>query len=378
MDGSAVVSPPALAAPLRLHPFRALQLDPSKVGDPASARLYARPYRTVAARVGHWMARGDIVRDSTPALYLHEYTDGRRTVRGVVGLLDLSRRAGTIRQAAVLPHEGVHPVQARELGKRMREMQLNPAPILLAHRAPAQARRLLRSVRDELPNRQYLDRGRQRHRIWTIRDTQLIDALNEAWGSSRALIADGHHRYAAYVANHLESPGGSNDLGLGMLVDEGDTPFDIGAIHRILSRTPFNHLRAAAKHLGLRLEQQEPEEALAMVVDTTVAASDGRSWATLTLPIAPGSCPVAYVHDALIPALPRPPAQVLYDHAADTAVSRVHRGRDLALLLPNPSRERIWAVVEQGRLLPEKATSFQPKPHPGVFIRSLRDAQPVH
>lgn len=378
MDGSAVVSPPALAAPLRLHPFRALQLDPSKVGDPASARLYARPYRTVAARVGHWMERGDIVQDGAPALYLHEYTDGRRTVRGVVGLLDLSRRASAIQEAAVLPHEGVHPVQTRELGKRMREMQLNPAPILLTHHAPVRARQLLRTLRDELPSRQYLDRGRQRHRIWPIRDTELIGSLNDAWASSRALIADGHHRYAAYVANQLEHPGGSSDLGLAMLIDEGDTPFHIGAIHRILSGTPLKHLHAAASQLGLRLEQRDQQEALTMLAEPTMAASDGRSWMTLTLPIAPGTCSVDYVHNVLIPALPRPPAHVLYDHGADTAVSRVRRGRDLALLLPPPSLDCIWAVVERGRLLPEKSTSFQPKPHPGVFIRSLHDAQPVH
>lgn len=378
MDGSAVVSPPAIAAPLRLAPFRALQLDPSRIGDPASARLYARPYRTVAMRVGHWIERGDIVRDSSPALYLHEYTDGRRTVRGVVGALDLSRRARSLREAAVLPHEGVHPGQVRELGRRMREMKLNPAPILLTQRSPASARQLLRVVREEVPNRQYLDRGRQLHRIWTIRDTDVIAALNEAWRPSRALLADGHHRYAAYLANQLASPGGPNDFGLAMLVDETDTPFHLGAIHRVMTGTRLTDLRRAAHALGLRLEQQSAEEALAALAGATLTATDGRSWLTIGLPIGPEVCPVDYVHNILIPALPRAPRQVLHDHATDSALARTRRGRDLALLLPTPSLEQIWAVVEQGRLLPEKATSFQPKPHAGVFMRSLHDAQPVH
>lgn len=378
MNGSAVVSPPALAAPLRLAPFRALQLDPSRIGDPASARLYARPYRTVAMRVGHWIERGDIVRDSSPALYLHEYTDGRRTVRGVVGALDLSRRARSLSEAAVLPHEGVHPGQVRELGRRMREMQLNPAPILLTQRSPASARQLLRVVRDQLPNRQYLDRGRQLHRIWTIRDADVIAALNEAWRPSRALLADGHHRYAAYLANQLENPGGPNDLGLAMLVDETDTPFHLGAIHRVITGIRLTDLRRAAHDLGLRLVQRSGEEALAALAGANLAATDGRSWVTLVLPIGPEVCPVDYVHNVLIPALPRAPRQVLHDHATDSALARTRRGRDLALLLPRPTLEQIWAVVEQGRLLPEKATSFQPKPHAGVFMRSLRDAQPVH
>ena len=45
--------------------------------------------------------------------------------------------------------------------------------------------------------------------------------------------------------------------------------------------------------------------------------------------------------------------------------------------MPAPSVGLVLRVAEADRLLPEKATSFQPKPSLGVLIRSLRDAAPA-
>ena len=41
--------------------------------------------------------------------------------------------------------------------------------------------------------------------------------------------------------------------------------------------------------------------------------------------------------------------------------------------MPAPEFADVLRIAEAGRLLPEKATSFQPKPSVGVLIRSLRD-----
>lgn len=378
MDGSVVVSPPYLAEPLRLEPFRALQLDPSKVGNPATARLYARPYRSVPTRVKSWTARGDIVADSAPALYLHEYADGDHIIRGVVGALDLARRADDARNAAILPHEGIHPDQARDLAERMREMKLNPAPILLVQHSPSEARRLLRGVREHLPIRQYLDRSGQRHRIWAIRESRTIDALNTVWGPTRALIADGHHRYAAYLENQADLPDGPADLGLAMLVDQGDTPLNVAAIHRVLTDTTLGGVRAAADVRGLRLVEQDRTAATAALDANTIAVTDGRRWATITLPIEPLACAVEQLDSELIPFLPRPPRRIHYEPLLETALARTRRARAVVVVLPALTIDQIWQSVDRGRLLPEKATSFQPKPHTGVFIRALVDAQAVH
>ena len=80
MDSSLVVVPPAVGRPLRLLPFRGWRLTPGRIGDPATARLFARPYRDVAERLDRWREAGQLLEDHQPAVYVHEYTAAGLTV----------------------------------------------------------------------------------------------------------------------------------------------------------------------------------------------------------------------------------------------------------------------------------------------------------
>ena len=107
-------------------------------------------------------------------------------MRGLVGALDVSHRASSPDDRAVLPHEGIHPVQADSLADRMTELALNPAPILLVHRAPAGgARRRAPGDRRAAPIDDFVDRNEQRHRIWAIRDPLLLARSTTAWPAAR-------------------------------------------------------------------------------------------------------------------------------------------------------------------------------------------------
>ena len=136
----APVTPPLVAGPLRLEPFRALRLAGTRISDPASARALACPYRDVPERLRALEERGFLVHDAEPALYVHEYTVSGITVRGLVGSRRRLRRAADSTQRALLPHEGIYPAQADDLADRMEEMALNPAPILLVQRSPVALR----------------------------------------------------------------------------------------------------------------------------------------------------------------------------------------------------------------------------------------------
>jgi uncharacterized protein (DUF1015 family) len=373
MDSSPVVTPPYLAGPLRLLPFRGLMLSSARVGDPSSARAFARPYRDVSARLTRWEQQGQVHRDATAAVYLHEYHAGGFTVRGLVGALDLSHPAASRADRAVYPHEGVHPVQAAELADRMAEMQMNPAPILLVHRGHGRVRDAVHDVVAADPDHEFADRGGQTHRIWAIRDAAHLAAVDAALAGSRALIADGHHRYAAYLRLQQISPGRATDLGLAMLVDQDDTPLFLGAIHRVLTGTSLADLATAAAVTGGVYTERSQAEAVAHLGPTTLVATDGARWATLELGVPAGRASVEVLHERLVPALPTPPTRIGYFHSVEDALAQAGRGGGLALLLPAPDFDLVLRIVAADRLLPEKATSFQPKPNVGVLIRSLRD-----
>jgi uncharacterized protein (DUF1015 family) len=372
MDSGVVATPTLVARPFRLDPFRALMLAPNRIGAQASARSFGRPYREVAERFATWQRTGQVTHDEQRALYLHEYTASGVTIRGLVGVLDLTRDATDRNDVAVFPHEGVHPAQATELADRMAEMAMNPAPILLTHQAPPRLRALLGSVRTGAADHQFTDRSGQYHRVWAIHDPTILDRVRHELRDVRALIADGHHRYAAYGQLRTDHPdlAPGTDTGLAMLVDQEDTPLFLGAIHRILvglSLSDLNRLGSAVRMAA------GPQDAIAALAPTTVVVTDGHDWATVDLPRGDHRLAVEILHEDVLPTLPQPASDIGYAHSVDEALSAVARRRGLVVLMPVPAFTEVLRAAEGGRLLPEKATSFQPKPSVGVLIRSLRD-----
>ena len=370
----AVVTPPSPAKPPRLHPFRALRLIGDRVGDPASARAFARPYRAVADRLDEWEERGQVEHDLVPAIHLHEYTSGGMTVRGLVGALDLSTRATGQGDRALLPHEGIHVRQADELAERMHEMQMNPAPILLVHRGPAPVRALIHRLLDRPPDHAYTDRGLQRHRLWTIADPEDLAVIDAGMAASTLLIADGHHRYAAYLHLQEREPGTPWDRGLAMVVDQEDTPLHLGAIHRVLPGLDLEAIESAALSAGVPTRTAGSADAVGALAPSTIVGTNLTRWTVLDLPDLDGRAAVELLHDQLVPHLSlTSPAH--YHHSIDDALGDLAaiEGGGVALLLPAPSFDLVGRILMQDRLLPEKATSFQPKPNVGVIMRSLRD-----
>ena len=372
MPSRPAASPPFVAGPFRLHPFRGLMLAPGRVGDPASGRAFARPYRQVAKRLRSWERQGRVLHHERPAVYVHEYSTGGVTVRGLVGALDVSVRTEDSAAKVVLPHEGIHPAQAGELAARMTEMQLNPAPILLVHRGPQRIRELLTTAAGTAPDHDFVDRVGQQHRIWPLRDPQVLAELADALAPARALVADGHHRYEAYLRMQQERPGGPADTGLAMLVDQDDTPLFLGAIHRVLPGAGFDDVRSAAAGLG-RFVESDRTEAVAALAPDTVTVTDGVRWGSLELAPSGGRAAIEVLHEDLVPAMPNRVRRIGYHHAVDTALDEVARKPGVAVLMPAPDFDVVRRILAADRLLPEKATSFQPKPSLGVLMRSLLD-----
>jgi uncharacterized protein (DUF1015 family) len=371
----APVTPPLVAGPLRLVPFRALRLAGSRISDPASARTLARPYRDVQDRLRSWERRGFLVHDPEPALYLHEYTASGITVRGLVGAVDVSHRASRLDQRAILPHEGIYPAQADDLADRMEEMGINPAPILLVQRSPAPLRELLLTVRTA-PAEQLVDRAGQIQRWWTLRDPEVLARIGDLLGPTTALIADGHHRYAAYLKLQARDPGAPTDRGLAMLVDHDDTPLFLGAIHRLLVGSSIRDVADAAAALEISTRETTQEQAVAALGPSTIVATDNKTWLVIDLVLDDGRVEVEVLHDRLVPSLAHGPSRITYHHAAQDALRQAGPDRGTAILMPAATLTQVQQVVDAGRLFPEKATSFQPKPAFGLFIRSWLDEQP--
>lgn len=348
-----------------LHPFRALRLAESLVGAPVANRVFARPYRSVPGRLRDWRRQRHLRVDLEAGLYLHEYTSAGMTVRGLVGNLDLLRVGD-----AVLPHEAVHTAQVAQLADRMREMSLNPAPILLMHRGSPDLRAQVDKVAAATPQLVYTDRSDQLQRIWRITDHDTQTALSAALAGSRAVIADGHHRYAAARQLRDESPESGWADTLVMLIDQDDTPLQLGAIHRTVAGLTLSEVETAALVSGDRFIRHADQHQALEMLENALVLHDGLHWATLH-PAEPAPLLVCSLHDRLLSAWNVAESRVGFAHTAGDALAKA--GKGLAVLLPAPTFEQVAGAAAAGHLLPQKATSFQPKPHLGAIMRDLRD-----
>lgn len=348
-----------------LHPFRALRLAESLVGAPFANRVFARPYRSVPGRLREWRRQRHLRVDSEPGIYLHEYTSAGMSVRGVVANLDL-RTGGSL----VLPHEAVNPAQVAQLADRMREMKLNPAPILLMHKGSAELRNCVDRIASRTPHLSYTDRSEQLHRIWQVTDPAEQGKLSDEAAVGPLVIADGHHRYAAAQVLLDEAPGTGWERTLVMLVDQEDTPLQLGAVHRSIAGLTLTTVETAARTRGDEFTRHATRAAALAELEDALVLHDGQHWATLrpadSLPLL-----VCSLHEALLDAWGVNPRSLDYHHTAAAALDAA--GRGLAVLLPAPTFDQVAHASAQGVLLPQKATSFQPKPHLGAIMRDLRD-----
>src|SRR5690606_26007988 len=182
-----------------------------------------------------WIDEGVLVRDRLSALCPYEQTtpDGLRQ-RGLIGALRLPP-AGA---AAVRPHEDTAEAPVRDRARLMAATRANLEPIMLLYRGAGGAASRAADAPAEAGDPPLVEAATSDgvlHRLWAVTDPAVHAAVAADLAERTALIADGHHRYAAYRRLQADHPApGPWDHGLALLVDSDSSPPRLGAIHRVL------------------------------------------------------------------------------------------------------------------------------------------------
>jgi uncharacterized protein (DUF1015 family) len=349
------------------------------------SRRHERPYLAVRRRLESWRDQGCLVPDAVPGLYLHQYTVDGVTVRGLIGLVGLRAEADRV----ILPHEEVMPGPVEDRTVLMRTTGTNLEPILLVHQGTPRLHELLEAASRRPPLVDFDERDGSHHRLWALTDPAEHSAVAHELASGQALIADGHHRYAAYLRLQRElrdpaaGPGKSPwDYGLAMLVDQSDYPMTIGPIHRSVSALTLSDvLELSAERDDEVTTCPDRETALAVLSRSTTAPSetaefvlsDGRTWATLST-ARHREVDAAVLHEELFPAWNVAEEQVGYHHSLDQALHTTARQPGVVIGVRPPQLDHVMSSAARGARLPRKSTSFTPKPRMGLVLRDLRDA----
>lgn len=425
---------------LVLSPFRALRFDPAIAGDLAG--LTSPPYDVLsdddvlaledrsehnvvrlilpreaaaggqdryaraAATLRSWRAEGALRPDDSAALYVYEQAapDGH-VQRGLLGALGLTPAEDEI----VLPHENTMAGPVSDRLALYTAVDADLEPIFLVYDGGGAASAVVAAVSDDSPGgpRLLVDAELEdglRHRLWAVTDPEVLAEVAADLHRRKALIADGHHRYATYLQRQRERWAAGHgpgpwDAGLCLLVDATAFGPQVHPIHRVVPGRPVAELaEQAARGAAVRRLDVGLDEALAglaaagahgpafLLADATAtelhlvtepdpaqlaaAVPAGRSaaWAALD---------VSVLHAYLVAALWRLPDDVEhvgYEHDVAAALAAAGRTDGTAVLLNPTPVEAVAAVAGAGERMPRKSTLFTPKPRSGLVIRDHRDA----
>jgi uncharacterized protein (DUF1015 family) len=360
------------------------------------------PWATHAAgTLRDWEHDGVLVRDDEPALWVYELQppgDGAATV-GWLAAVGIPGPGS----AAVLPHEDTFPVAVEGRRALLAATRTDLEPIVLAHDADAGVTALTQRVVQVAPTLELRDDDGVRHRLWRVSDPGVIAELTEGMGRTGAVIADGHHRFAAARAHQRTDPGCAGcDAVLALLTPMGPGGLRVAAIHRVVPDLAFDDATAAAAADFTVTDVPLPDTsvdpaAVASAVAAWLARSDGSGFllsdghrlVQLERPSpavaarVPSEAPdvwrrldVVLAHKGLIEGLwgrSDRPEDVLIAHTVEEALRTAVERSGTALLLRPPSPADVAAVARAGARMPRKSTLFVPKPRTGLVLRPLAD-----
>lgn len=347
-------------------------------------------YQHAAQTLRAWTDDGVLVPDRDPGLYVYEQSfGGEVTQRGLLGAIGLRDPD----QHIVLPHEDVMPGPVADRLELMRAARANVEPILLMYDGGDVSAQIVdRRADDGEPLLAVTGTDGVTHRLWTLNAPADLLAVGEDLRHRQALIADGHHRYAAYrlLQDELRRQSGPGpwDSGLALLVDLRAHPPRVGAIHRTVDDlTLMAAVRAASDTFAV--EHIARDRVLDRLADLTVGELlllDHQSAAVLTVarprvveeqitrqnPAEWVGLDTAVLHQVLIEDLwHRDDSTIGYHHDPEQALAYAQRQPAVAVLLAPVPVERVLEIAAKGVRMPRKSTSFGPKPRTGFVLRSF-------
>ncbi len=401
---------------------------PEKQDQPGGERGRSdRRYRGAGRTLCRWLAEGVLVPDTAAGLYVYEDRPEDNTAntantadaaaasagpraglqRGLIGALALSPPRARI----VLPHEDVTAVVVADRRQLMEATEANLEPIFLLYEGGGAASKLVDEVTAaQEPLVEAVTDDGVTHRLWSVTEPARLASVAADLAARHAMIADGHHRYAAYLdlqaRRHAEGRGpGPWDYGMALLVDSSAYPPSIGPIHRVIpGLPPAVAVERATPAFSVRTLPRATDLPTALRALADAGGQTGRSQAgrSRTAFVLAGAGefhvltdPDPAQLDAAMPAghsdrwrgldtsvLHELLIRVCWQIGDDAAAVRmIHHDAKAAIEAAGPAGTAILcnplpvadvlAVAAAGERVLRKSTSFRPKPRTGLVIRSF-------
>jgi uncharacterized protein (DUF1015 family) len=366
---------------------------------PYSDEAYARG----AANLARLVETGVLTREPEPSYYVYRIAMQGRVQTGVAVAASVAAyEAHRIRR-----HELTRPDKENDRVRNIESLNAQTGPVLLAYRASAELRSLVRDAAAGAPLLSATGPNDTQHTIWRVADLERVAELTEAFDALDALyIADGHHRSAAAlrVAQSRREAAGrrathraaarrvahaaasaSHDYFLAVAFPHDEMRIlDYNRVVRDLNGLKIDALLARVREsFDVEISAAPVQPARRETFGLFVA---GR-WYRLAIrsALVPRTDPVASLDVSLLQDRLLAPILGIGDPRTDERIGfvggvrglaelerRVLSGRDAAAFAMRPTRmEQLMAVADANRLMPPKSTWFEPKLADGLLSHLL-------
>ena len=340
-----------------------------------------RVYAGGRAAFDAMLARGWMVPDPAPSLYVYRLTRQGRAQTGVVGLV----RVEDYEEGRIRRHELTRAAKELDRVRHTRTLGAHPGLVFLACRpAPALASALAAVADHGRPASDFVAGDGVRHTVWAVPDGDPRAVLEGALAGIDAFyIADGHHRAAAYARVAREAPmDGVPAFVAAVFPGDELTLLDYNRLVRDLGgKSPEAFLEAVAD-AGFRVT---PSHAPVRPERPGVFGMHlGGRWFRLDLVRRPGpdADPVAALDVSVLSERLLRPVLGIADVRTDPRIDFVGGGRGVeelarrvtsgeaavAFSLCATRLDDVFRVADAGGVMPPKSTWFEPKLRSGLLV----------
>ena len=311
-------------------------------------------YHGARKELEQWMADSALKQDDD-SFYIYEQTfddnGTTRVRRGIVGIL----RTEKYEDGNIIPHEETFSKVKADRLNLLRDMECHLESIFGIYQGLTPE--LNKKIRDhESLVYRYVDSDGVEHRYNRLSDPEITKEISEQLKDQKMLIADGHHRYETALNYALENPDDEKkQFVLATLVASDDEGLVIWPTHRLVTAGDISE-RNAVKGISKNLTLTETDR------DGMVA---GLKDHMMGLAFKSGTLDTYVAQEKILKGVYKSDegkAEVAYDAELPSVLKKMDEKQyDLAIILNDPSLEKIWDLSMIGKRMPKKTTFFFPK-----------------
>jgi len=416
----------------KIHPFKGWRFNTNIVGDISQviappydiindadqAALYDRsPYNYVriilnrsagmeryskaAKTFSEWKKNDILKQDTDSSIYLlcQSFRQDEQQIErtGLITKMKVTKLGGD-----VLPHERTISKHINDRYNLMKATKANTGQIFMSYRDQKRTvESILGSYKDEIP---LIDAALDgiRYRLWRLTDEGQINTIQDVLADTKAIIADGHHRYKTayqYAQDHPEING--SDRVMVTLVNAYNDGMHVLPTHRIVYGKPIDDDQFIKKIKGRFDIEKKPSTAELLSEMDQCRASDKINLGALTrvgnaylisykgeenwssdLSTASQALDVNVLHQLIL----KPACRIDTRNQHDLEHLAYVRGNepplemiknasdyDFIFFVNPPDLDQIFEVAETGEMMPQKSTYFYPKIYSGLVTAGIGD-----